>query len=57
MIIPRGTKPQRSLDISLIYDECLLVDIDVSAYFAVLPIKDFFVKYNELVLKLQECIN
>lgn len=52
----RGTNPQRSLDISLIYDECLLGNVEVSSYFAVLPIKAFFVKPNELVTKLQECI-
>ncbi|WP_313893838.1 hypothetical protein [Psychrobacillus sp.] len=48
-------KPQRSLNISLIYDECLLANAEVSSYFAVLPIRNFFVKYKELVPKLQDC--
>lgn len=52
----RGIEPQKELSISLVYDECLLVNLEVSPYFAILPTKDFFVKYNELVPKLQKCI-
>lgn len=48
--------PQKELSISLIYDECLLVNSEVSSYFAVLPIKDFYVNYHELVPRLQKCI-
>ncbi|MGE8081478.1 hypothetical protein [Peribacillus loiseleuriae] len=52
----KGIEPQKELSISLVYDECLLVNLEVSSYFAILSIKDFFVKYNELVHKLQKCI-
>ncbi|MFS0593212.1 hypothetical protein AB1L05_16640 [Cytobacillus horneckiae] len=54
-LIKRGIKPEKALSISLIYDECLLANAEVSSYFAVLPIRDFFVQYKVLVSKLQEC--
>lgn len=52
----KGIEPQKELSISLIYDECLLDNLEVSSYFAVVNIKDFFVNYNDLVPKLQKCI-
>ncbi|RLL40116.1 hypothetical protein D8M04_19435 [Oceanobacillus piezotolerans] len=48
-------EPQRQLSISIIYDECLLANAEVSSYFAVLPIRDFFFKFEELVPKLKGC--
>ncbi len=53
LLIETGIKPQRELDISLIYDECLLVDLEPSSYFAVLSIRDCFVNNKELIPKLQ----
>lgn len=50
-----GVEPRKRLKISLIYDECLLVNADVSSYYVVLPIKDFYIKYKELVPKLRGC--
>lgn len=38
-----GIEPKGQLDISLIYDECLLAKADTPSYFAVIPIKDFLV--------------
>lgn len=52
----KGIKPQRELHISLVYDECLVGNVEVSSYFAVLSIKDFYVKYLELVPLLEDCI-
>ncbi|MBA9029437.1 hypothetical protein [Peribacillus huizhouensis] len=54
-LIQREIVPQKELNIYLVYDECLL-NLEVSSYFAVLSVKDFFVKYKELVPKLQKCI-
>lgn len=54
-LIQRGIEPEKALCISLIYDECLLANAEVSSYFAVFPVRDFFVRYKELVSKLQEC--
>lgn len=51
--IEKGIKPRKELNITLIYDECLLVDLETSSYFAVLSIKDCFLKYKELIPKLQ----
>lgn len=51
-LIQNEIEPQKELNISLIYDECLLVNVDASSYFAVLSTKDLFVKYKETVLKL-----
>jgi L-rhamnose mutarotase len=50
LLIEKGIKPQKELNISLIYDECLLVDLEPSSYFAVFSIKDCFI---ELIPKLQ----
>lgn len=47
-------KPNKELSICLVYDECLLVDLEVTSYFAIIPIKDFYVNYKDLVHKLQE---
>jgi L-rhamnose mutarotase len=51
-LIERGIKPEQELHISLIYDKCVLADAKVLPYYAVIPIKDFFVNYEELVQKL-----
>lgn len=48
--------PKKQLNISLIYDEYLLGDLEVSSYFAVIPIRDFFINSKELLAKLQESI-
>ncbi|WP_053218794.1 hypothetical protein [Virgibacillus senegalensis] len=50
-----GVEPQKHLNIILVYDDCLLANNEAYSYFAILPIKDFFVKYKELVSKLREC--
>jgi hypothetical protein len=55
-LVRERIEPQKELSISLIYDECVLVNLDVSSYFIILSIKDFFIKYKKLVPKLQECI-
>ncbi|CAH0346683.1 hypothetical protein [Bacillus sp. CECT 9360] len=52
----KGIAPQKVLNISLIYDECSLGDLEVSSYFTVVPIRYFFVKCNALLAKLQENI-
>lgn len=56
LLVQKGIKPQKELNISLIYDDCLLANAQVSSYFAVLSIRDFFVTYKELVPKLEVCI-
>jgi hypothetical protein len=56
LLTKQGIKPQKELNISLVYDECLLVSLEVSSYFAVLPIKHILVNYKETVPKLSECI-
>jgi hypothetical protein len=57
ILIHKGIKPKRRLNISLIYDQCFLADTHTSSYFAVIPIRDFFAKYNELVSKLEKCMD
>lgn len=56
LLVQKGIEPQKDLNISLIYDECLLANNQVSSYFAVLPARAFFVKYKELVSKMEICI-
>ena len=49
-------EPQKYLNIILLYDDCLLANNEVYSYFAIISIKDFFVKYEELVSKLRDCL-
>lgn len=49
--------PEKQLEISLIYDDCLLADSDSSSYFAVISIRDCYVKYKEIIQKLVICID
>lgn len=56
LLTETGNKPQKELDISLIYDDCLLIDLEPSSYFAVLPIRDCFNNNKELIRKLQSSI-
>ncbi|MGM0904534.1 MAG: hypothetical protein ACQEXB_26005 [Bacillota bacterium] len=55
LLLEKEMKPQRELDISLIYDECFFVDLDPAGYFAVLPIKEWFVNYKQIISKLELC--
>lgn len=55
-LIQRGIAPQKELNISLLYDDFPLGNSEVSSYFAVVSIKDFFVRYKELLAKLQKSI-
>lgn len=52
-LMEKGIIPQKVLNISLIYDECLLVDLEPSSYFAVLSIRDCIVNNKELLPKLR----
>ncbi|ASN05801.1 hypothetical protein [Virgibacillus necropolis] len=49
----RKIEPCSELHISLLYDECLLANPEVTSNFAILPVKEFFIKYKDLVRKLQ----
>ena len=48
----KGMNPKKELSICLVYDECLLVDIEVTSYFAVIPIKNFYVNDKDVVYNL-----
>jgi hypothetical protein len=50
-----GKSPQRRLHISLVYDECVLANLPVSSYLAVIPTKEFFINYKELVPRIHNC--
>ncbi|WP_404328287.1 hypothetical protein [Mesobacillus maritimus] len=54
-LMEKEMKPQRDLSISLLYDECLYVELKPAAYFAVLPIQDWLVNHKELIQKLALC--
>ncbi|CAM3114200.1 hypothetical protein FITA111629_04435 [Filibacter tadaridae] len=53
-LIQRGITPKKELNISLVYDKCPLGNMEITSYFAVVPINDFYVKYEELVTKLRK---
>ncbi|NPC94078.1 hypothetical protein HOO54_18095 [Bacillus sp. WMMC1349] len=56
-LVQKGKVPKKELYISVIYDECLLANTEVSSYFAVLSIRDFFVHSQELIHKLLASID
>lgn len=55
LLTESDVKIQRYLKINLIYEECLLAKEEVSPYFTVLPLNDFFINYRDLALKLKGC--
>lgn len=55
-LVQKRIKPQKELNISLIYDECLLADSEVSSYFVVVSLKNIFVKFKETVSKIRVSI-
>lgn len=57
LLIEERIQPKKKLDIFLIYDECVLVDLEPSSYLAVLSIRDCLMKYKELLPKLQLSID
>lgn len=52
----RGFERNIILNISLIYDECLLANKQATLNFVTIPIEYCFYKYKEIVVKLEECI-
>lgn len=50
-------EPKKQLNISLIYDECLLSNTEFYSYFTVLSIANIHANHKELVFKLQSCIS
>ncbi|MEY8742939.1 hypothetical protein AB9M62_26130 [Bacillales bacterium AN1005] len=57
LLIEKRIKPKKSLDISLIYDECLLADIEPTFYFSIFTIDDWFINRKKLIPKLQLSIH
>lgn len=54
-LLQTGKVPQKRLHINLIYDDCILANSQVSSYLAVIPIKDFYFRFKELVPRIREC--
>lgn len=50
-------EPKKQLNISLIYDKCILSNTKFHSYFAVLFIMDLYSNKEELIPKLQSCIS
>ncbi|ATP40857.1 hypothetical protein CSE16_12830 [Solibacillus sp. R5-41] len=50
-------EPKKQLNISLIYDECLLTNTEFYSYYTVLSIVDIHANHKDLVFKLQRCIS
>ncbi|MER2059067.1 MAG: hypothetical protein ABTA16_09610 [Niallia sp.] len=57
LLIEKRIKPKKPLDICLIYDECLLADIEPTFYFTVFSIEDWFIRRKELIPKLHLSIH
>ncbi|WP_313893663.1 hypothetical protein [Psychrobacillus sp.] len=56
LLAQKGIEPKKELSISLIYDECILANLDVFPYFSILTTKNLFVAYKEIIPKLEVCI-
>lgn len=52
IITEMGVAPERQLNISLIFDDCVLADLEIFPYFSVVSVKEYFVAYKELLAKL-----
>lgn len=52
ILLEKKIKPEKSLNISLIYDECILMDLEPDPYFAVISIRDCIVNGKELLQRL-----
>lgn len=52
-LIEKEIKPKKAFYISLIYDECLLIGLEPTSYFAVLSIEEFLMNRKEIIPKLQ----
>ena len=57
VLIEKGIKPLQRLNVSLIYDECVLGDVEPSSYFAVLSLDECIKNNEELILKLRLSID
>jgi hypothetical protein len=55
-LIELGIAPEKELNISLVYDDCLLTDLVEYQYFMVVSARDFFVEYEKVLAKLQQVI-
>lgn len=57
ILLEKKIKPEKSLNIALIYDECLLGELEPESYFAVISINDCIVNYKKLIHRLQLSIH
>lgn len=48
-------EPLQQLHISLLYDDCVFAKENISSYSAILPTKDFFIGYRDVVATLLKC--
>ncbi|MGH1286051.1 hypothetical protein [Bacillus toyonensis] len=50
-------EPLHQLHISLLYDDCVFVKKNLSSYSAILPTKNFFMSYKDVVTTLSTCFH
>ena len=55
-LLEKKVKPQKELNISIIYDECLLADLKPTPYFAILSVNDCILNYKEIIQKLKDML-
>jgi L-rhamnose mutarotase len=56
LLTQKGIEPQNDLNISLLYDDCIVANMKPSSNFAVIPIRDFFINYKKLIPQILDCI-
>ncbi|MGE6539322.1 hypothetical protein [Bacillus luti] len=49
--------PLQQLHISLLYDDCVFVKENITSYSAILPTKNFFINYKDVVTTLSKCFH
>ncbi|TKC19045.1 hypothetical protein [Robertmurraya kyonggiensis] len=52
LLLEKKIKPEKSLNISLIYDECILLELEPDSYFAVISLSDCIVNNKQLIRRL-----
>ncbi|WP_439022257.1 hypothetical protein [Bacillus thuringiensis] len=50
-------EPLQQLHISLLYDDCVFVKKNITSYSAILPTKNFFINYKDVVTTLSKCFH
>ena len=55
-LVEEEMEPERYLHISLLYDACRIGEVGRFPYFALVPVEDFYLRYEAVFRELKECM-